>query len=183
MKINFKNQTEKMVITGVCTALIIVLSQISIPMPSGVPITLQTFAIAICGFLLGPKLATISTVLYIALGSIGLPVFASFSGGFSSVIGYTGGFIWGFIFMALLCGFACKFNNKFISISFGILGLLACDICGAFQYGLIAQMNFFSSFALVAAPYLVKDIICVILAYTFVKLVIVALQKSKLVSA
>ena len=34
---------------------VIVLSQVAIPMPSGVPITLQTFAGALCEYMLGSK--------------------------------------------------------------------------------------------------------------------------------
>lgn len=183
MNINSRNKIEKMAYVGVCTALIIVLSQMSIPMPSGVPITLQTFAIALCGYILGSKLSAISTIIYVSLGAIGLPVFANFSGGIGSLVGYTGGFIWGFIIMAFLCGLGNYVNSKILSVILGIVGLLACDVCGAFQYGTIAGMDFISSFLLVAAPYLIKDIICVILAYGIAKLVLTALKKSKLAIA
>lgn len=183
MNITFKTQTQKIVIIAVCTALTIVLSQLSIPMPNNVPITLQTLAIAICGYILGVKYAPVSTFLYVAMGAIGLPVFANFSGGFGSLLGYTGGFIWGFIPMAVLCGLGCNFQNKIISISFGVLGLLVCDICGAFQYGLLAGIDIFTSFMYVALPYLVKDIICVVVAYTVSTLIKSALVKSNLVTA
>lgn len=181
MTIQFKNSTQRTVIIGVCTALIIVLSQLSIPMPNNVPITFQTLAIALCGYILGSKFSAIATFLYVVMGAIGLPVFANFSGGFGSVVGFTGGFIWGFIFMAFICGIGCRFENKFISIGFGVLGLLVCDICGAFQYALIAGINFFASFMLVAVPYLIKDIICVVIAYTVSVLIVSALKKSNLV--
>lgn len=179
MELKFKNSIEKISLVGVCTALIIVLSQIAIPMPSGVPATLQPFAIALCGFLLGWKLAGVSTFIYIAMGAIGLPVFANFSGGFGTLVGMTGGFIWGFILMALLCGFGNKFGNKAIALLFGIAGLLVCHCCGALQYGMFSGIDFIASFLLVCAPYLVKDIIFVVVAYGIANLVSMALQKSK----
>ena len=45
---------QRTVLTGVFAALLAVLSQIAIPLPTGVPITLQTFAVALCGYVLGP---------------------------------------------------------------------------------------------------------------------------------
>ncbi len=182
MNIKFKNSTEKMAVIAVCTAVIIVVSQLSIPMPSGVPITMQTFGIALCGYILGAKYASISTAIYIALGAVGLPVFSNFSGGFGSLLGYTGGFIWGFVLMAFLCGLGNKWNNKIVGVALGIAGLLLCDICGAFQYAVIAKIDFVASFMLVAVPYLVKDIICVVLAFVVARLIVTALKKSKLVT-
>ena len=49
MKIQCKNRLHKMVMVGVFAAVMAVLSQISIPLPTGVPVTLQTFAVALCG--------------------------------------------------------------------------------------------------------------------------------------
>lgn len=183
MKINFRTSTEKMTVIAICTALTIVLSQIAIPMPSSVPVTLQTFAIALCGYLLGAKYAPVSIFLYVALGAIGLPVFANFSGGISVIFGYTGGFIWGFIAMAAFCGVGTLFKNKIISVAFGVLGLLVCHFCGAIQYALIADIGIFSSIMLVSLPYLLKDVISVVCAYSIVKLIIAALRKSKIIPA
>ena len=61
---------------AVFTAIIAVLAQISIPMPGGVPMTMQTFAVPLAGIVLGAKRGTISTLIYVLLGFIGVPVFA-----------------------------------------------------------------------------------------------------------
>ena len=42
-----KEKTIQIVLTGVFAAVLAVLSQISIPMPTGIPVTLQTFAVAL----------------------------------------------------------------------------------------------------------------------------------------
>ena len=52
---------------------------ISIPI-GPVPLTLQTLFVLMSGFVLGPKKGALSQVVYIALGLIGLPIFAGFSG-------------------------------------------------------------------------------------------------------
>ena len=48
--------TRSIVIPGMFAAVIAVLAQVALPMPSGVPVTLQTFAIALTGVVLGAKL-------------------------------------------------------------------------------------------------------------------------------
>ena len=55
MNNNAKNKTKQIVGIGVMTAIIAVLSQITIPLPTHVPVTLQTFAVALAGYFLGWK--------------------------------------------------------------------------------------------------------------------------------
>ena len=69
------------------TAVISVLSIMQIPTPWGVPFTLQTFAMALCGYVLGWKYGTLSTILYILIGAIGVPVFAGMSAGVGILTG------------------------------------------------------------------------------------------------
>ena len=68
-----------MILIGLFAALIAVCAQIQIP--AAVPFTLQTFAIFLAVGLLGGKRGTVSVVIYILLGMVGLPVFAGFKGG------------------------------------------------------------------------------------------------------
>ena len=82
MNNNAKNKTKQIVGIGVMTAIIAVLSQITIPLPTHVPVTLQTFAVALAGYFLGWKGGAVSALVYGLLGAIGVPVFAGWSGGF-----------------------------------------------------------------------------------------------------
>ena len=156
--------------TGLMTALISVLSQIAIPVPIGVPITLQTLAVALCGYLLGLKYGTASTFLYIILGCIGVPVFSHFQGGIHYVFASpTGGFILGFIFISVLTGCASVFkwrkNEKLYGIIFGFVGVILCHLCGAMQYASIGGVSFTVALITVSVPFLLKDLISVVLAY------------------
>lgn len=112
------------------TAIITVCSQIQIP--TEVPFTLQTLGIFAAGGLLGWKRGTLSVLLYILLGLIGIPVFAGFSGGIAVLLGPTGGYIIGFIFTALVVGFMCdKLGRKIWVVTLSsVLGLLVCYAFG-----------------------------------------------------
>jgi len=68
------------------------MAHIAIPLPfTPVPITGQTFAVLLCGAVLGARLGTASMLLYITEGLVGLPVFAVAVGSFS--YGYLAGFV------------------------------------------------------------------------------------------
>lgn len=170
MNNNAKNKTKMIVGVGVMAAIIAVLSQITIPLPTHVPVTLQTFAVALAGYFLGWQGGAAAALVYALLGAVGVPVFAGWSGGFGVITGYTGGFIYGFIVMAFLCGLGAKFcsnkiSGKVIAIALGIAGL-ACDhLLGAIQYAAIADISLGKSILLVSVPYLVKDVISVVAAY------------------
>ena len=94
-----KFTTREMVLVGMFAAVLAVISQISLPMPTGVPITIQVFGVALVGAVLGSRLGTTATLVYVLLGAIGLPIFANFSGGISSIVGVKtiGGLQWHFV--------------------------------------------------------------------------------------
>lgn len=77
---------------------------VRIPLPfTPVPITLQTFFVLASGIYLGGRDAALSQILYLALGIVGLPVFAGASGP-AHAFGPTGGFLLAFPIAAGLVG-------------------------------------------------------------------------------
>lgn len=82
-------------------------SQIRIPLGfTPVPINLATFAVALTGGALGARRGTASMALYLALGLVGLPFFADWSSGWSTLSGATGGYLVGYPLMAAVVGAA-----------------------------------------------------------------------------
>ncbi len=144
-------------------ALTAVLSQIAIPLPFGVPVTLQTFAVSLCGYFLGTKKGTAAIAVYILLGMAGVPVFTGFKGGLVCLFSVTGGFIWSFPALTAACGL--RLPKKPLRIPAGIAGLLICHLCGALQYALLMEINYFQSLMLVSVPFLIKDVISVAIAF------------------
>ena len=158
-----KIKTVDLVLIALFAAIIAVLSQISIPTPFGVPISLQTFAVALCGYFLGAKKGTAALLVWIAIGAVGVPVFTGFKGGLAVLVGVTGGFIYGFIPLVLLCGIELKV--KWLRIVLGAAGIIACHLCGAVQYALLMGIDFPQSVLTVSVPFLIKDIASIVLAF------------------
>src|SRR4051794_7179538 len=79
-------------------ALVVALSpQVLVPVPfSPVPMTLQPLAVLAVGGLLGPAAGLSALILYIALGALGLPVFAAGGSGLMHLLGPTGGYLLAF---------------------------------------------------------------------------------------
>lgn len=152
-------------------ALIALCSWISIPMGE-VPITLQTFAVFLAVGLLGGKLGTISVLVYVLLGAIGVPVFAGFSGGIGVILGTTGGYIVGFIFSALFMWLIEHiFGNKaIISIISMVMGLIICYAVGTIWFMVVYTKNtgaigLGSVLSWCVIPFIIPDIIKIALAF------------------
>lgn len=177
---NRQVSTKMIILTGMFAAVLAVLSQIQIPMPSGVPVTLQTFAVALTGFVLGWKYGLASTAVYILLGLVGVPVFTGFAGGLGKIVGPTGGFIWGFLFLAAGCGIARQKINPLLRVLLPSGGLLLCHLLGTLQYTVVADQGFLEALMLVSVPYLLKDFISVALAFVAAKALLRSLRAANI---
>ena len=106
-----KLTTLAMVQIALCTALICVSAQLAIPLPIGVPFTLQVLMVMLTALILKPLYSVISLLLYVLLGVVGLPVFSGAKSGIGTILSPTGGFIIGFVLAAF-----------FVSLLKGVLG-------------------------------------------------------------
>jgi len=88
-------------------SLLIALSaQLQFVLPfSPVPITGQTFAVLLLGALYGSKRGPATVLTYLALGVMGLPVFAGGTFGVARLVGPTAGYLVGFLAAAFVVGF------------------------------------------------------------------------------
>ena len=157
---------KNMCYVGLFTAVIAIMAQISIPMPLGVPMTMQTFAITLAAIILGAKLSTISSLIYILLGAIGLPVLAGFSGGISKFVGPTGGFLISFPIMAFIIGYAVDHRSAFKGAF--VVGLIAGTvvnyIVGIAMFCILTQSSVAVGFTACVLPFIPTAIIKAILA-------------------
>ena len=164
---NQKIKTKQMVLIALMTAVTCVLGPLSIPLPfSPVPISLTNFAIFLAIFVLGMKNGTISFIIYLLLGAVGVPVFSSFRGGLQVLAGPTGGYLIGFIFLALIMGFALDhFDRKLVPTIIGmIIGMVVCYAFGTVLLAKLLSLSFKEGLMMGVIPYLPGDAAKIIIA-------------------
>ena len=154
-----------MALTALFTAVLCVAAPFSI-MVGPIPISLASLVIYIAAGSLGWKLSALSVVLYIILGAVGLPVFSYFEGGFHKIAGLTGGYIIGYIPCALVTGVAAGiFRWKLRRFVLGmVIGTALLYTCGMVWYMLQSGSSLLVSFALCVSPFLIGDVLKIIIA-------------------
>lgn len=143
-----------MVLCSLFSSLIAICAWISIPI-GDIAFTLQTFAIFLTLGVLGGKRGTVSILIYLALGAVGLPVFSGFQGGIGTLLGVTGGYLWGFALSGL--GYwALERLGKPVAM---VTALVLCYICGSCWFLVYAGSSMGLWFVLLkcVAPYLIPD--------------------------
>ncbi len=164
-KINIRS----MALCALCTAVTAVCSQIAIPM--SVPFTMQTFAIFCTLGILGGKWGTVSVLLYILLGAIGIPVFAEFTGGMGIILGSTGGYIIGFLFSGFVYwGITRLFGNGTAVMAAAMaVGLVVCYAIGTLWFMVVytrdnGAVGLMTVLGWCVFPFIIPDILKIALA-------------------
>lgn len=158
------SKTKNITIISLCVALISIFSQLSIPTPYGVPLTMQVFAITLIATILNTKQALLCITIYIILGIIGIPVFANFSGGIMKLLGPTGGYIYGYYIITIFFSHLEKKKN-FKRIALIIIALLLFHFSGSLHYHIVMKSDWIKSIIVISLPYLFKDFLSVIFAH------------------
>ena len=91
---------RRSIFTALVAAMLCLLAPISVPV-GAVPVSLSIFGVCLAALISDRRGALMALLLYVALGAVGLPVFAGFSGGAQVLVGPTGGYLFGYIPMAL----------------------------------------------------------------------------------
>ena len=148
---------------SVFVTIIVFCAQLSIPLPGGIPLTFQTFGIALAGIVLGAKNATLAAVVYILLGAAGAPVFANFAGGLHHIFGPTGGFILSFPAIAFFAGVGGTKENIISQVSWLTIGVALNSICGMLFFSLQTSLSLPAAFTAAVLPFIPMDIIRIII--------------------
>jgi biotin transport system substrate-specific component len=137
-------------------------AQIEIP-HQPVPYTFQTLFVLLAGAMLGKRNGFLSMLLYLTLGSVGVPVFAGASFGLARILGPTGGYLLSFPVAAFVIAYlisvrpsndsggAAPFRRTVVSYgwTFGALmiGLVLIFLLGTAQLNLVYFHNWSTSLA------------------------------------
>ena len=165
MEKNKKINTRQLTLIGVMAAVTCILGPLSLPI-GVVPISLTNLVIYFAVYVLGKKRATLSYIVYLFIGLIGLPVFSGFSGGFTKLFGPTGGYLIGFIFMSFISGiFIDKFLSKIYMCFLGmVLGTIVTYILGTTWLAYVAHMGFYKALTVGVLPFIPGDVVKIIIA-------------------
>ena len=124
---------------GLAALLVAISAQFVVPLPlSPVPITLQPLAVLVVGGLLGAVDGAAALVLYLALGALGLPVFAGGGSGFLRLLGPTGGYLLAFPVAAALTGALAGRGSSILRVLLACaLGMVVIHVGGVAQLALL----------------------------------------------
>ena len=165
-----RSKTYDIVYIAVFAVIMAICSWISIP--AAVPFTLQTFGVFIAAGVLGGKRGTLSVLVFILLGAVGIPVFANFSGGIGVLAGPTGGYIIGFLFSALVMWAMEKLPGKksIMQIVSMVVGLVVCYAFGTAWFMVVYRkangpVGLVTALGWCIFPFIIPDFIKIALAY------------------
>lgn len=154
-------------------AAVIALASVTLALPigiGGVPLTLQTFAIALTGGILGAVRGSLAVMLYLVVGLIGLPVFAGGMAGLAPFLGVTGGYLIAFPCEAFIIGWAAsRFHKKSQTvlttalIIAGILATIMVTLSGAVSISVVAGLSYQEA-VIAALVYVPGDVVKVVIA-------------------
>lgn len=155
-------KNKKMVYCALMAAVLCVISPLSIPV-GAVPISLATLGVMLAGALLGAQLGTLSVLIYLVLGWVGLPVFAGYSSGFACLFGPTGGYMIGYLFLAFLTGFLYKKKTLPYLVGSILVGELVLYLLGTVWFMFVAQTSLVSALTICVLPFIPGDIAKIVL--------------------
>ena len=177
-----KMSTRQMTFIALMTAVTCILGPLSIPLPfSPVPISFTNLAIYLSLYVLGLNGATISYLVYLLIGMVGVPVFSGFSGGFGKLAGPTGGYLIGFIFLTLIAGLLMKLfpGNKVMEAVGLVLGTAVCYAFGTAWLCFQAHMSAAAGLAAGVIPYIPGDLVKIAVAMIVGTALRAALKKAR----
>jgi len=159
---------NRLVFAAVFAALIAVSNFFQIPTPLGVPIVLKNMFVVLSGAVLGSFYGGIASLILIATGLIGIPVFV-IPGGIGVFNTPLGGYIIGYFAGSLCAGLVCglpKVTEKklrpipVIRLCVAIfLGFALILICGSLYIMFLKSTTLKAAFLAGTVPFIIGDLI------------------------
>ena len=163
-------KTKNLTLISLMTAMICVIAPFAITIPiSPVPVSLANLIIGIAIYVLGMKKCVASTLLYLLIGFVGMPVFSGFMGGAGKLIGPTGGYLIGYVLFVVIGGvFVRRYKEKKILQLIGmLLGMCSCYLLGTIWLMYQSKMDFMTAFMTGVVPFILADTLKMIMVVVF----------------
>lgn len=148
------------------TALIVVGASVTVPI-GPVPFTLQVFCVLLAAMLMGPRLALLSVVAYLALGLVA-PVYAGGASGLGTLVGPTGGYLTGFLAAAIITGRLAKSGPPSAPrlLASGVFGLVPIYLAGTVWLAWQLDLTWGAAVSAGVLPFVAMDVVKAMLAAT-----------------
>lgn len=156
------NKTAEMTKMALMVAINCISAYIIIPLPFSLsPIALQTLIVNLTGFVLSPRQAFITMLVYLLVGLAGLPVFTGGTAGPGKLFGPTGGYLFGFLVTAVLLAYLRKKEYNFMQYALlgVVLGIPVIYAFGVAQLNLVTHMGWSKALLTGALPFIPLDIV------------------------
>ena len=146
-----RGKTYRMAMTALMAAVTCVLAPMAIPI-GPVPISFTNLAIYLSLYLLGWKRGTVSYLVYVLIGAVGVPV-------------ATGGYIVGFIPMAVIAGLVIdRYRNRGLQLAGMIVGTAVCYAFGTAWFCFVMDSTPMAALSLCVIPFIPGDLVKMLLA-------------------
>lgn len=152
-----ETKTGRLVMVALLAALICVTAVIVVPI-GPVPFSMAVMGVIFAGALLAPTDALAAVCVYLAIGMVGIPVFAGFNSGPQVVLGPTGGFLIGYLPL-VFCTSIARGQKIYITFLAAFGGLLACYLLGTVWFMVYAKAGFVKALMACVVPFIIPDVI------------------------
>lgn len=149
------------------SAVIAVCARLVLPLPfTPVPLTLANFGVLLVGLTLGSKRGFAAAALYLAWGTLGLPVFSPGGfGGIAQLLGPTGGYLLAYPIVAFVAGWisergAASFGRNLVA---GIVAEIVLFGAGLAWLAVVTQ-SWHRALAFGLLPFLFAEVMKIMLA-------------------
>ena len=171
---------------AIVTALMCIFGPMSVPI-GVIPISLTNLIIYFAVYILGWKGTTVSYIVYILLGLVGLPVFSGFQGGPAKLVGPTGGYLLGFVFITLVAGFCTDKVKGKLKVPVTIVGMIIstaiCYFFGTVWFMAQTGDDLTTSLGLCVFPFIPFDLAKMVIASIIGMPVRMALARAGLINS
>ncbi len=165
MKEETVSAVQQLCFIALMAGVMCLLGPLSIPI-GPVPISVMTLLIYLSVYILGMKMGTISCVIYLMLGFVGLPVFAGYTGGAGELLGPTGGYLVGYIFLTLVSGFLMEkmAYQRIWCLLATIAGTAVLYAFGTAWFVVLMDCSIGYALSMCVVPFLIGDLAKIVLA-------------------
>lgn len=153
---------QRMTLCALFAALTAMCAQVSLPI-GPVPINLGLLPLLTCAALLPPRYAASTALLYIAMGAIGLPVFAGMSGGPGVLVGPTGGYLLGYVVCTALS--SALIQRQLHPLAATALGIGICYLLGTLWLMHATSLTLLQALLTGTLPFIPGDAAKALVAY------------------